>query len=111
MRGALKVLGKSLKAVLDEVNFMVNLYSSPLPPVPQPNPSYPQVSHLYPFQAEQIPKLSSPLHTSKLALVCIFSSILLQRARSLVVGDLRSETKGSRFEFGCYLCAEVNSLQ
>ena len=32
------------------------------------------------------------------------------RARSLVVSDLRSETKGSRFESGCQLCAEV-SLQ
>ena len=32
-------------------------------------------------------------------------------ARSLVVSDLRSETKGSRFEFGCYLYAEVSSLQ
>ena len=30
--------------------------------------------------------------------------------RSLVVSDLRSETKGSRFESGCYLCAEVSSL-
>ena len=32
-------------------------------------------------------------------------------ARSLVVSDLRSETKGSRFESGCYLCAEMSSLQ
>ena len=32
------------------------------------------------------------------------------KARSLVVGDLRSETKGSRFESGCWLCAEVSSL-
>ena len=30
-------------------------------------------------------------------------------AHSLVVRDLCSETKGSRFEFGCYLCAEVSS--
>ena len=29
---------------------------------------------------------------------------------SLVVSDLRSETKGSRFESSCYLCAEVSSL-
>ena len=33
------------------------------------------------------------------------------RARSLVVSDLHSETKGCRFESGCQLCAEVNSLQ
>ena len=32
------------------------------------------------------------------------------RARSLVVSDLRLETKGSRFESGCQLCAEVSSL-
>ena len=30
---------------------------------------------------------------------------------SLVVSGLRSETKGSRFEPGCYQCAEVSSLQ
>ena len=29
----------------------------------------------------------------------------------VVVCDLRSETKGSRFESGCSLCAEVSSLQ
>ena len=29
----------------------------------------------------------------------------------LVVRDLRSEAKGSQFESGCYLCAELNSLQ
>ena len=28
----------------------------------------------------------------------------------LVVSDLRSETRGSRFESGCYLCAEESSL-
>ena len=33
------------------------------------------------------------------------------RACSIVVSDLRSEAKGSRFESGCYLCAEVSSLQ
>ena len=33
------------------------------------------------------------------------------RARSLMVSDLRSETKDSRFESGCYLCAEVSYLQ
>ena len=33
------------------------------------------------------------------------------RARNLVVSDLLSETKGSRFESGCWLCAKVSSLQ
>ena len=32
-------------------------------------------------------------------------------ARNLMVSDLCSEIKGSRLESGCYLCAEVNSLQ
>ena len=32
-------------------------------------------------------------------------------ARSLVVSDLRSVTKGSRFESGCYLYEDINSLQ
>ena len=35
----------------------------------------------------------------------------LLRARSLVVSDLRSETKGSQLEPGCKLCAEVSSPQ
>ena len=43
--------------------------------------------------------------------VLISTDILVQRAHSLVVSDLRSETKGSRFEFGCWLCAEVSSPQ
>ena len=33
------------------------------------------------------------------------------RARSLVVSDLRPETKGSRLESGCQPCAEVSSPQ
>ena len=33
--GALKVLGKSLKTALDEVSFIVNLYSFSYPPVPR----------------------------------------------------------------------------
>ena len=32
-------------------------------------------------------------------------------ARSLMVRDLRLEIKGSRLESGCWLCAEVSSLQ
>ena len=33
------------------------------------------------------------------------------RACSLVVSNLRPETKGSWFVPGCYLCTEVSSLQ
>ena len=38
-------------------------------------------------------------------------NLFIKRARSLLVSDLRSETKGSRFESGCWLYAEVSSLQ
>ena len=34
-------------------------------------------------------------------LLKIFISATIMRARSLVVSDLRSETKGSRFEYVC----------
>ena len=37
----------TLKTVLDEFNFIVNLYSF-LPLVPQANPSFPKESHLSP---------------------------------------------------------------
>ena len=43
--------------------------------------------------------------------VCMGGGELPPRARSLVVSDLRSETKDSQFESGCQLCAEVSSLQ
>ena len=39
VESALKVEGKSLTTFLDEVHFIVNLYSFPLPLVPQANPS------------------------------------------------------------------------
>ena len=53
----LKVHGKSLTIVLDEVHFIVNLYSFSLPLIPQANHSFPKVCHLPPSQAEQLPKL------------------------------------------------------
>lgn len=34
-----------------------------------------------------------------------------ERARSLVVRNLRLETKDSQFKSGCFLGAEVHSLQ
>ena len=49
MEGTLKVLGKSLKTVLDEVHFIVNLYSCP-----QGKPFRPHL--LAPSQGEQLPK-------------------------------------------------------
>ena len=45
VNATLKVWGKSLTAVLDKVHFVVNLYSSPLPLVPQANPSFSKVSY------------------------------------------------------------------
>ena len=66
--------GKSLKAVLNEVHFEVNLYSFPLPLVPKANSS--PVKSFVPCQAEQLRKLPLLLDTSAIALVCIFSSSL-----------------------------------
>ena len=48
VEGTLKVLRKSLTTVLDEVHFIANLYSFPLPLVTQANPSFPKVSHVPP---------------------------------------------------------------
>ena len=41
----------------------------------------------------------------------ICAKITQKRARSLVVSDLRLETKGYGFKSVCYLQAEVNFLQ
>ena len=57
MVGTLEVYGKSLTTVLDEVHFIVNLYSLSLALVPQANPSFRKVSHLPHSQVEQLPKL------------------------------------------------------
>ena len=51
------VEGKSLTTVLDEVQFIVNLYRFLLPMIPQANPSFPKVCHLPLSQAEQLRKL------------------------------------------------------
>ena len=71
---ALKVLGKCLKAVLDEVHFIVNLYSFSLPPSPPGKPFLSPCKLFVPSQLKQLPKLARPLYTSATALVCIFSS-------------------------------------
>ena len=44
----LKVKGKSLTTILDEVRFIVNLYSFSLPMVSQANPFFPKLSHFPP---------------------------------------------------------------
>ena len=55
--------------------------------------------------------LSTLCVTDIYGIYCVFSVCNTLGARSLVVSNLRSETKGSRFESGCQLCAEVSSLQ
>ena len=45
---------------MDEIRFIVNLYSFPLPLVPQPNRSFPKVRHLHPSQTEQLPNIPTP---------------------------------------------------
>ena len=37
--------------------------------------------------------------------------LLVNHTKPTVVSDLHTEAKGSRFESGCYLWAEVSSLQ
>ena len=76
VEGTLKVLEKSLKTVWDEVHFIVNLYSFPLPSVPQAKPPFPELGHLLPSQAEKLSNLPCPLDTLTITLVCIFSSNL-----------------------------------
>ena len=48
VEGTLKVQGKSLTTVLDEIHFIVNLYSFPIPLVFQANPSFHNVRHFLP---------------------------------------------------------------
>ena len=48
LEGTVTVLGKFLITVMEEVYFVVNLYSFPLPLVPQANSSFPKVSYLPP---------------------------------------------------------------
>lgn len=54
MGGALEVLGTSLKTVLDETHFAVNLHSFSFHVNPQVNLSFPQVSHLTVSHVEQL---------------------------------------------------------
>ena len=56
LEGTVKVLGRFFLTVLEEVYFVVNLYSFPLPLAPQANSSFPKVSYLPPSQSEQRPK-------------------------------------------------------
>ena len=77
MEGALDVLGKSFKTVLDEVD----LYSyliwtlTQIPQVTQANPSSPQINQVLPPRQKTFKTLPF-LDTSTTVLVCIFSSIL-----------------------------------
>ena len=70
----LTLLTKSLKTVLDEVHFIVNLYSLHTITSPPGKPFLPQGKSYVPSQAEQLPKLSPPLDTSTIAYLCIFFS-------------------------------------
>ena len=68
VEGSLKVLGKSLKTVLNEVHFIVNLYSF-LPPVPQGK----LFDHL---PGRTTSKTLLLLDTSTITSACIFFSYL-----------------------------------
>ena len=64
----------TLKTVLDEIHFIINLYSF-LPLINQANLCFPKVSHLSPSQEEKLSNLP-PVDTLTIVLVCIFSSNL-----------------------------------
>ena len=59
--------------------------------------------------SKEMQDLVNPLSRNPYRMVKHTQAIL--RVHSLVVTDLRSETKGSRFKSSCYLRAEVSSLQ
>ena len=58
VESTLNVQEKSFTTVLDEVHFIVKLYSFPLPLVLQANLSFFKVRHLPLSQAERLPKLT-----------------------------------------------------
>ena len=60
VEGTLNPQGKSLITVLDEVHFIVNLYSFPTTPAPQGKSFLPQGKSFAPSEAEQLPKFPTP---------------------------------------------------
>ena len=57
VEGALKVQEKSLTAALNEVHFVVNLYSFSLPLVPQEKILFSKVTHLFHLTSKATPNL------------------------------------------------------
>ena len=51
------------------------------------------------------------MNTATTLVVSLTKNTFTLSARSLVVSDLRLETKGSRFNSGCFLGAEMSPLQ
>ena len=69
---------KSLKTVVDEVHFRVNLCSFLLPPPSHfpGKPFLPSDKSCAPSQAKQLPKIPPPLGTLTKAVACIFPTVL-----------------------------------
>ena len=72
-----------------------------------------KIKHLVLFHYEFLDKICDKIkcHISKKGGITNTINYNFGRNTSLMVSNLRTEIKGSRFESGCYLCAEVNSLQ
>ena len=71
-----EVLAEFLETVFDEAHFIVNLHGF-LQPLALPKHTFPLSESFVPYPSRQNNfKNSSPLDTSEIALVCIFSSIL-----------------------------------
>ena len=102
--GVLKVLGKPLKNILDKVHFIVNLYSFALPPCSPPDkPFLPPGKSFSRFLAEQLPKLSLPLDTLTIALMCLSSPVLSNSYVNQKTSSLRSYSFYARgVSFHCF---------
>ena len=74
VEGTLKVLGKSLKTVLNEFHFIVHLYS--FTPCFPGKPFFPHGNSFAPLIGRTTSKTPHFINTSTKALVCIFSSNL-----------------------------------
>ena len=59
--------------------------------------------NIFPYQTINLLKIS--------LLFSVFTKGKQRNKSELVVRDMRSETRGSQFESGCSLCAEVRTMQ
>ena len=102
----LKVQGKSLATVLDEVHFIVNLHCFPLPLVPQANHSFPKVSHLPPPRQNNFQNSPPPFSLSKIPLPSCQSE---QNSKVLISTIfLQDQSRGQILSYFYKLCSALS---